>query len=462
MRPGMRPLVLGFFLAVSAVAVGCGPATKCGPANCSGCCDNAGVCQSGGTNSACGNAGLLCNACFVGQTCNLGLCASAGTGGGNSSGGGSGGGTGGAGGGTGGGFGGGTGGGSGGGFGGGTGGGSSSPWSTWCSNTYVPGLCDVAVRCGLYVNSRVCQEAATLFSTCSPTPAMRDGRVVFDANTASTCLNQISGGACDTVDFTLCAGAQRGAGTLNSPCFTAAECDQGFACSLTTCPGQCRPVTPVGQTNPPGSSCAAGSFDYGGTCTALIPAGQSCAALTPQVSDRQCVATAFCSSTKVCTAKKLAGQTCTSTPYGQCGGLLQCIGGVCSGGYGALNAPCDSARICQIGLGCGASNLCVTAGTLNSPCTAGFGLCEPTLMCDIPTGQTNGSCQRYHTVGESCTYTGSQCNYYGPLYCTATASMMSGVCAMKKGVGASCQSYAECSTSVCTNSVCAGCVDPTP
>ena len=458
MRPGMRPLVLGFFLAVSAVAVGCGPATKCGPTNCSGCCDTTGVCQSGSTNAACGNAGLLCNACFVGQTCNLGLCSSAGSGGGNASGGGTGGGTGG---GFGGGTGGGAGGGSGGGAGGGTGGGSGSAWSTWCSSNYVPGLCDVAVRCGLYANSRICQEAANLFSTCSATPAMRDGRVIFDGNTASTCLSQISSGACDAVDFLLCAGAQRGAGTLNSPCYSGAECDPNFSCSLTTCPGQCRPVTPIGQTNPPGGTCAAGSFDYGGTCSAPVPAGQSCAALSPQVTDRQCVATAFCSSTKVCTSKRLSGQSCTTTPYGQCGGLLQCIGGLC-GAYRPLNAPCDSVRICQLGLVCGTSNLCVTAGAVNAPCTSSYGQCEPSLMCDIPTGQTNGSCQRFHGVGESCTYTGNQCNPYGNVYCTATASMTSGVCAVKKGVGASCLGATECSTSVCTNSLCAGCADPTP
>ncbi|MDP2274472.1 MAG: hypothetical protein Q8K32_27245 [Archangium sp.] len=446
----MRPLALVLFLAASAVVSGCGPTVKCGPGSCSGCCDSSGVCQSGNANTACGTGGLICGACFVGQSCNFGLCSSAGTGGGSS-------------GGTGGGLGGGTGGGTGGGFGGGTGGGSGSAYETWCSTSYVPDICDMAVRCGIYQDASVCRLVSNSYAGCATTPATRDGRTTFDSNAAASCLSLInSSGACDTYDYTACAGAQRGTGTLNSACYGAFECESGLYCSLgTTCPGVCRPVTPVGQTNPTGAMCADGSFPYGTVCTEFVPAGQSCAPANGQSVDRQCVSSAYCSTTKVCTPKKLSGQACSQS-YVECAGLLQCIGGVC-GGMGALNAPCDTTRRCRFDLVCSTANVCVPAGTVNSPCTAGYGQCRPDLICDIPMGTSSGTCQVTRGLGGSCTYTGYQCGILSQtLYCTATSSNMSGVCALKKGNGAACASSTECVGGTCTNSMCGGCVDPTP
>ncbi len=213
--------------------------------------------------------------------------------------------------------------------------------------------------------------------------------------------------------------------------------------------------------NPPGASCADGSYQYGTTCTAPVPAGQSCAPANGQTYDRQCVLSAFCSPTKVCTAKRLSGQSC-SMSYGECAGLLQCYGGVC-GGTGALGMACDSTRPCRYDLQCGSANVCVSAGTINSPCSSFSGQCRPDLICDVPEGMTTGTCQRVHGLGESCTLTGYQCGFANQsIYCTATSTSMTGVCALKKGQGAFCSSGTECLGGTCTNSMCGGCVDPTP
>jgi hypothetical protein len=183
--------------------------------------------------------------------------------------------------------------------------------------------------------------------------------------------------------------------------------------------------------------------------------------VSPQVSARQCVPEAFCATgTEICTAKRTAGQSCTQSYY-ECAGLLQCHGGIC-GGLGALNAPCDTSRPCKYGLKCGTTNVCVNTGAIGAPCTGFYGDCEPHLTCDVPAGQTMGTCSRIHTLGESCTYGHYQCGFAGALYCTATSVSPTGICAMKKGVGASCSSYDECATSNCASNVCAGCVDPTP
>ena len=416
------------------------------------------MCQAGNNNSACGNGGLLCGACSFGLNCNLGLCSSAGnTGGGGGSGGGTGGGLGG---GAGGGFAGGTGGGTGGGFGGGTGGSSGTGYDAWCQS-YPTNVCDFAVRCGVYSSASICRDYLTLFNTCYSTPALRDGRSLFDANQAASCVSQFRSGACDAVDIATCAVVLRGAGTLNSPCYGAGECDPHFSCDLSsTCPGVCRPATPIGQTSPSGY-CDPPGYYYGGTCVAPTPIGQSCAG---QFSDRTCVPNAFCATgTKVCTAKRLSGQSCAAS-YGECAGILQCFGGFC-GPYAPLSAACDTTRPCQGGLMCSTSNVCVSLGTVGTPCTGLYGQCRPDLICDVPSGSTTGTCQQFHTAGQSCTYNGYQCGYnFSPtsLYCTATATVMSGVCAVKKGQGASCGGSDQCTSGTCANSVCAGCVDPTP
>ena len=446
---------LGFLFVVVAV-LGCGPTQKCAPGSCSGCCDSTGQCQTGNTNVNCGNGGLLCNACFTGQQCNLGICASSGSGGGSSSGGG--------GGATGGGGGTATGGGGGtatGGGGGATGGGSGSAWTTWCPG-YVTSVCDASVRCGAYASATVCRAFANAVGICNPTPAINDGRQALDSTAAAACLNSMSG-ACEAADLTACGKALRGTVQPNQGCYNTVECATNLYCNLSsTCPGLCQPAIAVGQALPPGASCVSGYYGYGGVCVANSPIGQSCAPQSPQTTDRTCVPEAFCQAvTKVCTAKRLAGQSC-STSNAECAGLLQCHGGVCEA-LGTSSAACDTTRSCRADLKCSATNVCVPLADVNAACTSAFGDCRYDLICDKPVGSSAGTCQAIHTIGQSCTSGGYQCGLFNSgNYCTATSVTPTGVCALKKGVGASCVSYEECKTSSCAASVCAGCADPTP
>ncbi len=326
-------------------------------------------------------------------------------------------------------------------------------------NTYVPGFCDAAVRCGTYSNRTICEDTAEAFNSCGSSPGLNDGRIVFDNTAASNCTGQLSA-PCDSIDVLVCSGVQRGAGMLNASCYASTDCDPNFYCSASTCPGQCRPTTPAGQTNPSGALCAPGTFLYGSVCTQLIAAGQSCAPIMPNTLDRRCVPGTFCSAAKMCTPRKVTGQSC-SISYGECADLLRCVGGLC-GQPQPLSAPCDSTRPCSTGTQCGPANVCVVSGDIGATCTTqGSGECLPNLICDIPTGASTGSCSRIHTLGESCGYFGFQCGFSVNLYCTAT-STSAGVCALRKGLGASCQSGSECNSGVCTNSMCGGCVDPTP
>ncbi|MDP3154625.1 MAG: hypothetical protein Q8N23_18245 [Archangium sp.] len=141
----------------------------------------------------------------------------------------------------------------------------------------------------------------------------------------------------------------------------------------------------------------------------------------------------------------------TAAAFNSCGSSPDCA-----------MAPCDSTRPCSFGSQCGPANVCVVSGDIGATCTTqGSGECLPNLICDIPTGASTGSCSRIHTLGESCSYFGFQCGFSVDLYCTAT-STSAGVCALRKGLGASCQSGGECNSGVCTNGLCGGCADPTP
>lgn len=112
----------------------CG-SSLCNANNCNGCCDASGACQTGTSNTACGGAAQLCVACGLAQTCQLGVCTSAGSGGGAGGGGGSG------------------------------GGGGTSCGPANCGN----GCCDAAGRCQYPSNtgSMLCGSAGGACSTCT-------------------------------------------------------------------------------------------------------------------------------------------------------------------------------------------------------------------------------------------------------------------------------------------------------
>lgn len=323
----------------------------------------------------------------------------------------------------------------------------------WC-NGYLDDACAYGVRCGGYTSLSTCQAFLSALGICRDSPGLKDGRVTFDASAGANCRNALSTAACDValtacyVDFLL------GTGVANAPCFGSEECGAGLVCDLSaTCPGVCVTATPVGMAPTTSRPCARGLYQYGGLCTANVLLGQSCAPTGGQTFDRTCEPSAFCATgTRICTAKRRANETCSGGL--DCGGVNSCQGGVCLPPV-QLNQQCDTTRRCQSDLRCGATNTCVPLGGVGAPCSMAFGDCEPSMFCESATM----TCQRVRTLGQSCAATDSYaCGgiFSTDLYCTGT------VCAAKKGVGASCATYSECTTSSCTNMMCTGCVDPTP
>jgi hypothetical protein len=163
----------------------------------------------------------------------------------------------------------------------------------------------------------------------------------------------------------------------------------------------------------------------------------------------------------------------------------------------ALNAPCDNVRRCQLGLSCSEANVCVverlvplggtcdfsnracdygeafcdfSAGGNTGICVAlrgpnatceGVYQCRSELTCKGPPGTT--VCAPPSAVGGPCWYGQSSDACVIGTCCTATSTVMTGVCANRKGQGASCVEGSECQ-GACVNSMCTrpSCVDPTP
>jgi len=230
----------------------------------------------------------------------------------------------------------------------------------------------------------------------------------------------------------------------------------------------------VGQPISGAQECVKTGFAYNGTRLALVASGQSCAPVGGSTRELECVPPATCLTSQLCGTRTLTS-----------------LNGA------ALNAPCDNVRRCQLGLSCSEANVCVverlvplggtcdfsnracdygeafcdfSAGGNTGICVAlrgpnatceGVYQCRSELTCKGPPGTT--VCAPPSAVGGPCWYGQSSDACVIGTCCTATSTVMTGVCANRKGQGASCVEGSECQ-GACVNSMCTrpSCVDPTP
>jgi hypothetical protein len=484
---GGKPLVRNLFwmlcvsLVVGASFAACGPTTpKCSPSSCTGCCDATGACQAGNSNLACGASGATCNTCVGAQSCSLGICSGLSGGGGGTTGGG-GGATGGGGGSTGGG-----------------GGGSASTSTQFCLD-----IADQQVRvnslCGVYSPAGVSALRSRYDELCRTNafyPGLAEGRVRFDPTEGDACLAALRTATCTNpypAGYYACSRAFVGTVTVNGACYQSTECTPDLYCdSSLSCPGRCVARKAIGQPVGTREECVAGAENYGGTCTAVIALGQSCAPTGGQTRVHQCAGDGMCDATETCvpwmpTLRRGNGESCDEQQDLVCGLGLNCVNSLCAPYVTQGNACDDTVRTCQQDLTCGPANTCVTYGAAGATCgssayvdcganlfcnktssTAATGTCTPLrnagetctnrsgcaagLFC-TSTSTTPGVCRSPYAIGESCTYAGDylQC---GAGYCTATSTMTTGVCANKKATGATCTRYDECASSTCTSGRC--------
>ncbi|MGV3620664.1 MAG: hypothetical protein ACO1OB_07595 [Archangium sp.] len=330
-----------------------------------------------------------------------------------------------------------------------------SGWERYCGQ-HRRAYCSALERCGLFASASTCEASLTQFDCGQTPPGIGDGRVRFDEAAAASCLSQFASIGCGALDFVQCPGVLTGLGAVDAQCFgNDDECSSGLYCdSSMTCPGRCKAAAVLNAAPTPGQPCAAGTYVYDGKCANFVAVGSSCAPAGTDPNDRECVSTAFCEETsKICTAKKGAGERCTS--YFECSGVLQCNAGSC-GQLTSVNEACDDSSLCKSDLRCGDAGVCLTRGGVGAPCAIETDECTIQLFCD------NGSCAPYRGVDAPCTLTGGECGLANGQYCTATFDSDGGVCAKVKAPGETCSDSFECMTGLCAGGQCVGCIDSTP
>lgn len=368
---------------------------------------------------------------------------------------------------------------------------------------YEDGLLSLQERCGFYSPEATqllrrwtagdCRNSGGRF------PEAAAGRARLDPVVASRCLAELRNASCTSLTHLApCSRAFVGVIDDGGACYTSNSCASGLYCHVTTgCPGRCRPRREIGQTVSSNEACIETAENYGGTCTLLVPLGQSCAPTSGLTEPRSCVEVAVCTAGVCVVAPAFsllaAGQSCAGGAG--CGIGLSCVSGVCRP-FGAAGSSCDSAQRCQADLFC-SSGVCSAYSSIGEPCGPSSG-CKPDLLCSSASGPGLGSCVPRRTAGQSCV-SSSECDPAGGLvcfgtstssavcriqarvgeactstvdqnqcrqsFCTATSSMMSGVCASLKPPGSSCNGGYECQGEACFAGVCVvptSCIDPGP
>jgi len=255
---------------------------------------------------------------------------------------------------------------------------------------------------------------------------------------------------CEMREKLACTNAQQAANTAATP-ESVVACAQALA--ATTCdsflagdtPQECLPLAGPGATGTTcefaaqcaSAFCAIAPNSVCGTCqTAPVP-GSSCAA-------QGCGPTMVCAAaTQQCVVPLEAGGSCSRGA--PCGEGLACVGatmttpGTCTAQATTVGATCDPQRktgpdcSAAAGLACDTTTkMCVMQPIVAAPMACGLvaGVdtrCSAAASCEIPTGQTTGTCVAPAADGAACDITnGPDCLF--PARCVTDGVSNTGTC----------------------------------
>lgn len=277
--------------------------------------------------------------------------------------------------------------------------------------------------------------------------AILNGRIEFDGDAASDCLEGWAASVCAAgfdvyavPDPEQCPGVLTPKQDVDEPCVFQQECRSPLMCDAftqETCGGVCVTTNSVGDCN--GVACAATEY-----CDISAEEAH-------------------------CRTSKADGEPCA--PF-ECGRTSLCLGGDFDGTLGVCTArrslgpdeQCDDTELCEPGLYCHRGEddeigRCVTLAfdrAAGEPCEPGH-FCEPGLAC-VPDGElTKFVCGEQLAAGSPCVGD-SQCE--PGLHCDGWLSFepgSEGVCAEpSRTAGESCNWSMECETGICdsTSDVC--------
>jgi len=287
-------------------------------------------------------------------------------------------------------------------------------------NAYLPALCRYDVACHIEADVDGCRaDLSALWANYIHTlqGEIDSGRVSYNQDTATDCLNAIQTAPCPASSngwnpFGFgCWGNFQGTVATGEACFSDIECASGhcrwtlsdfYNCTSSCCPGTCAPLVDVG------ANCF--TDDY----------------------SSDCVDTAYCQGPVYQGPADISNGTCqTRLAQGETCGV-------------SAEEPCHA------GLTCGESHTCVPFPKDGQPCTANS--CDNyDSYCD----PTRGTCQARLKVG-------APCANYGDSGCVGYAQCLNGICTLLSGAGEACTipdggyDYASCrwGATYCIDGIC--------
>jgi hypothetical protein len=299
-------------------------------------------------------------------------------------------------------------------------------------NAFLDALCQHEVNCGEFPDLDTCRRGnnAIHINTDPSVPAaVSAGKVIYNAGKARECVDAIASMTCDTTDgdertFFPIPCFETSAGTLHAgdTCALGIECISG-TCDVPSCPDACCMGTCTGDTPP--------AFN--------LPIGAMCSS---QLISSECEAAAFCdSTTHMCTALKPDGATCNNG--NECDFGLGCAGSpkICKA-LPTLGEACPDNQCRDEGTVC--LGTCVKVGLAGDPCAADAA-CSTFYRCDTAMGK----CAEGPGLGDPCTFSG-EC--WDHAFCDVPNGQTMGTCAPAEADGQPCNNNSDCASDNCNAS----------
>lgn len=279
---------------------------------------------------------------------------------------------------------------------------------------YRDAFCSYLVKCGEVDSVATCRKiniGLDIYLSASELAAIDMGKARFDGGNAKRCLDALSARSCDATSqsnrlvpdacLAIVIGTQRG----GAACAFDDEC-VSRECDVPSCTGGCCQGTCIGDTAPArakvGDSCQAAACEARAFCD---QDAMMCVAL--KGSGTTCINSSECSYGLDCDS---SSHTCLPLPApgAPCAGACRDDGTTCSpvsrtcvkvalGG-----ALCDSTADCSPFYRCDTTKHCSAGVAVGEACTANLRCADDRVFCDIPDGQSMGTCTAPRANDEPC------------------------------------------------------------
>jgi hypothetical protein len=281
--------------------------------------------------------------------------------------------------------------------------------------------CVYLVKCGLFADNQTCETFFIVTADPSAQAAVDAKKLSYSGENAAACLSQIKSASCNSTDKTArdqpepCKHIFGGLAKMGEACAFDTEC-QSANCVIPTnatgdCPqGTCGPQIPLAKAGESctGVECDTGLFCNGqNQCQTLGQMGAACDFDTDCNFGLGCAGAT--TGAETCQPLPAIGSACAPRPAPMLPACLE-IGATCNSAMscvkmGLPGATCMTDTDCTFFGVCDATALkCSNYPSRGMPCDMDhLVICDDDSWCNIPMGQTMGTCDAPQANGAVCT-----------------------------------------------------------